>query len=401
MYFKLSEALINRFVFELRKYWVLHPQYPDIARNIQDKHSFEERPQYGMVVKAGGTSGVHFSPDNYVGLIHSYACQKQVGNYLGASVEWIREDPVAIQKNNGVFPSSPGIYYLDFVGPDSFYIDILYTVEKELLSVVTDNLGNSTAVISSGNFHKDSLRITESPSGLLWYENSEYTANPATGEITLLRSLSPDSSLWVDYRYPKPNTGPFEAHENRANNQAIPGVTLFFGTRRQDGDKLAIEITKSRTAVAEEYGGRWRVSLEVEIFSRDKVVCRRMVDQSLVYLWGIARSYLVNEGIMVQDISAGGESEEIYDDVGELYYYNSSLSIDVEVEWAIHVPLGATMKQFLPMSAEEAKLLSSMTDEEILQHVQQTGIRSATGFELHNLRDPYLLGRSSNYELIH
>jgi hypothetical protein len=39
------------------------------------------------------------------------------------------------------------------------------------------------------------------------------------------------------------------------------------------------------------------------------------------------------------DISMGGEAEETYDETGDTYYYNASLSLQLQADWEMHIPL--------------------------------------------------------------
>lgn len=395
MYYKLTDAIINRFIWELRKYWSTHPKYKqDLVENIQGKYSFKERPQFGMIVKGGSASGIHFSPDNYIGTIVSHISLKTVGNYPGLSIEWIHEDERAIQDNGGVFPSLPGIYYIDLTSEDEFYVDCLLDVNFESILMTTSTEG----VLAQGKFQSGTLRIYEQPSGILYYEGTDYTADPNTGVITLTKSLPSNTFISADYRYPGKTTGPHKIYTNRANNTAIPGAVLFFGNRTESGDKLAIVVERYRSPVSLEYGGRWSLNVDIDIMARDVHSQREISDKTLIYLWGIARSYLSSDGIELTDLSLGGESEEIYDDNADDYFYNSSMSATVEAEWLVRVPLGPKIRQVIPMTKEQAESLSGMTDEELRS---ETGtIRVAEGFELHPFTDPFFVGRGHNFEMI-
>ena len=93
MFHHLTLAVRDRVVRELRDFWSDHPRYPDFAQNIQGKYSFEERPQFGMVVRTGGANNVVLSPDNFIGTVEGYVSLARMPNknYWG-SVDWVRED---------------------------------------------------------------------------------------------------------------------------------------------------------------------------------------------------------------------------------------------------------------------------------------------------------------------
>ena len=120
MFYQLTESIKRRIILELRKFWQHHPKYPELVNNIQGKYSFEERPQYGIIVKISGGSRVDMSADNYRGVVKSYVYLTKVNNKPGFSLEWVREDSRAIQDNGGVFPSQAGVYYIDLIEDNEF-----------------------------------------------------------------------------------------------------------------------------------------------------------------------------------------------------------------------------------------------------------------------------------------
>ncbi|MEI6297649.1 MAG: hypothetical protein WCO84_08515, partial [bacterium] len=110
--------------------------------NIQGKYSFKERPQHGIIVKTGSANRVDLSPDNYVGIVVSYVFLTKWKRYPGISIEWVREDNLAILANGGRFPCPPGVYFIDVsedttnTNPDGaphlqFHVDPLLDVYHE------------------------------------------------------------------------------------------------------------------------------------------------------------------------------------------------------------------------------------------------------------------------------
>ena len=72
MFHYLTLEVRNLMIEELRKYWSDHPRYPELANNIQGKYSFDQRPQFGMVIKTGGANNVVMSADNYLTTVRGY-----------------------------------------------------------------------------------------------------------------------------------------------------------------------------------------------------------------------------------------------------------------------------------------------------------------------------------------
>lgn len=398
MYFQLTESMKRRFILELRRYWQYHPRYPDLLDHIQGKYSFRERPQYGIVVKTSGGNRVDLSADNYVGVVNSYVYLAKYKNYPGTALEWVREDALAIQKNEGSFPSAPGVYYIELTEEDEFYVDPLLNVYDELVTMVDDTTAQLQNAPLSG-----SLRLFEMDAGFLLVEGTNYTltldsqGNP-TGEIVLTEPLGTNRYLKADYKTPSTSTGPHKIYPMQANNQAIPGVVLAFGRRLQKGDRLAVVVQDLRRPAALEYGGRWQISLDFDIIARDVYSQQEIADQSVIYLWGVLRPYLSSEGIEMIDLSLGGESEEVYDETGDDYFYNSSFSLTVETEWSVHVPLNVFLRQAAPLTLEQQQVLAGLPDDEASQI--QSDIEMMYTLNLETVRDPYFGGRSSTYEII-
>ena len=383
-------------ILELRRYWAYHPKYRDIVEHIQGKYSFRERPQYGIVLKNSSANQVQLSADNFQGTVVSYIHLAKVENYPGLAIEWVREDGRAILDNGGIFPSSAGIYYIDITEDNEFYIDPLLDVKNE-----------SVTMIDASNwqlqhpFVEGTLAIYEMPGNLPLYATTNYTADSGTGEITLVNPLPDNTFLSADYRYPGTSTGPWGIRENFAHNKAIPGCILAFGRRVEKGDRLAVVVRDHRAPTALEYGGRWEISIDFDVISRDHDAQMEITDQTVSYLWGVARNRLSTEGIEILNVSMGGESEEIADENADLYFYNASFSVTVQTDWAIHVPLSACIRRAIPQTKEQAQAAAGMTDDQIAAlEGSDTTVTMLQQLGLREFDDPFFVGKSKTFEMI-
>jgi len=375
---------------ELRRFWSYHPRYQDLIGNIQSKFSFKEQPQQAIIIKNGGGSPVSLSADNYVGVVQSYAYKALVRDFPGVFLEWVREDALPIQESGGRFPSAPGVYYIELTEDNEFYVDPLLDVWGEQV-MITD----PTTAQLARPFLARSLRLYEQPNGFLLQEPANYTADPATGAITLVNPLTGGRYLVADYRYPEESRGPFTLHPMYADKDAIPGVVLAFGRRCRKGDRVAIVVQDRRKPAALEYGGRWELTLDFDIMARDVNTQQEIHDYSVMYIWGILKNRLSSEGIEIKDMSLGGESEEIYDDTGDDYFYNASVSLTVETDWAIHVPLSAMMRMVAPLTLEQAEEIANQedpTDTGNIEMLETLGLLEFT--------DPFFHGKGHTYEVI-
>lgn len=393
MFFALTGAVKNRMIQEIRRYFSYHPKYPDLPDHIQGKYSYKERPQQGIIVKTSGANRVDLSSDNYIGIVRSHCYLAKVKGFNGLAIEWVREDAIAIQNNSGRFPATPGVYYIELVEDNQFkvypFLDILNEIPAKLSSLEYQ---------LSNTYTQNTLRVYAMPAGYALEETTNYIADPTTGAITLTKPLGNGEYLSADYRNAQEPTGPWVIHENFANHQAIPGVVMAFGRRCQKGDRIAIVVTEHREETALEYGGRWDVQVELDIMARDVYAQQDIADQLVIYLWGILRSRLSAEGLELTDTSMSGESEEMADETGDDYYYNSTISVTVQTEWKVWIPLVLTFRQMVPLTAEQAALIAGMTDEDVAK--MQTGIQTFDALGLEPYRDPFFIGKSHNFETI-
>jgi hypothetical protein len=407
VYNALTLAVKKRIIYELRKFWAMDPVYKGMVKNIQGQYSFRERPCQGMIVKSSGASTMQLSADNFQGTVHSYVNLDKVANFPGLAVEWVTENTVAIQNNRGVFPSPRGIYYIAVeqeevsIGGQAqerlvFYVDPLLDRVDE----TPTQLSPLQFQVQNGGFLEGSLRIVELPGNLQLIEDVNYTADPATGIITLVNPLPNNTWLSCDYRYPGTSTGPHLIRENHTNVIAIPGVNLAFGRRIEGGDRLAVIIHDRRQAVALEYGGRWEINFDIDIITGDVNAAMEVSDRTFLYLFGVLRSHLSWEGIEITSVAYGGEVEEIRDDTEDNYFYNGSLTMTLLSDWAIYVPLSAMIRQVSPQTKEQAEEAAGLTDEQLVEQGEPNQVQAVGDLRLTAVRDPFFRGRNRNYEVI-
>jgi hypothetical protein len=405
MYYFLTEQVQRKFIEELRKYWSYHPKYKDIVEHIQGKYSFRERPQYGIVLKNSSGNQAQLAADNFQGTVQSYVYLAHVDGKPNLSIEWVREDALAIHQNNGFFPSPPGIYFIDFCDAngvptdEEFFVDPLLDVTDETLLQI-----NATQYqLQQGKFLAKTLRIYRMPGNIRLYEGTNYTANPDTGEVDLIDELEEGEFLSADYRCPAESTGPWKVFEDRALRDPVPGAVLAFGRRITKGDRLAVVVQATRTIAALEYGGRWDLTLDVDVIARDPLSQREILDQTALYLWATARPRLSSQGIEILSVNMGGETEDVYDENADDWYYNASFSLQLQTDWSIHVPLGIIIRGVepgggapiqpgtAPLTPPFIEQIAGLTDEQIAQI--QTNIRGLANLGLRAPWDPWYTGK--------
>jgi hypothetical protein len=247
------------------------------------------------------------------------------------------------------------------------------------------------------------VRLFEMPVGFRLYEGTNFilvkdSSGKPTGEIDLIQPLTGGRWLAADYRYPIPSTGPHKLYPGYANNQVIPGCILAFGRRNEKGDRLAVVVQSVRQPSALEYGGRWEITLDFDVIARDVYSQQEIADQTAIYIWGILRPRLSSEGLEITDFSLGGESEEIYDENADDYFYNSTFTLSVQTEWSVHVPLYGFIRQAAPLTLEQAKVAAGLPDDQVV--TMQNNIQMAESLGLEMVEDPFFSNRTKTFELI-
>lgn len=414
MFANLTESMKRRLLLELRRFWSFDPKYRDtLVDNIQGKYAFSERPQVGIILKGSSASPMQLSADNFQGTVVSYCHLAKVYGKPGLSVEWVREDSRAIQKNGGVFPSPRGIYFIEVrreevslpveACPTPLNGEQLVFYVDPLLDVVDERAARLTALqyqLAQGEFYDGSLRVYQMPGNVPFTSGLDYTADPATGTITLVRPLAPSDFLSVDYRYAGESVGPFPVPQDGSNNTAIPGVVLAFGRRSEDGDIMLVVVGDTREASAREYGGRWEMNFDLDIMARDTAAQQEITDRTLMFFHAVARNRLSEEGIEITQVSMGGEAEEVYDETGDDYYFTASLSLTILTDWCLHVPLDHAFTRIIPVVLASERAMTGLTDDQIAASGSPTGLQAVQDLRFLSPTDPFFRDRTRDYELI-
>lgn len=397
MYYYLVQALKRRLVLELKDSFAKHPVYEKIVPFIQNKYAFSERPQYGIVVKGSSANKVALSADNYIGAIMSHVMLAYVGE-PAYPLEWVKEDLGCVRANNNRMPTPPGVYYLEVLEAPtnaqeegSFIIDPLLTVSDEPVLRFQDGIEDEAQLQQVPA--KGTLRLWENHRFLL-VEGEHYHVNYDTGAIELITRGAPGATLSADYRYAVPSVGPLPFKWNQGDNKTLPGVVLAFGKRSKKGDKVAIVVYEDRVEAAHAYGGRFDVTFDMDAIARDPNQMEEMADLIVMYLMAQKRPLLSSEGIEIMDISMGGEAEEIYDETGDDYFYNASLTIQMQADWEVHMPLPLTVSRVTDTTAETDKLSTP------LDLVRESTIIGDVKNKLFFHTYPVIAGRNNNYERI-
>lgn len=400
MYYFLTAQTKRRLIDELKNYWSYDPKFRSIVNSIQGSYAYEDgRPHAGIVVKVSSANAVMLSADHYQGVVNSYVYLTRVKDKPGMSVEWVGEDGRAIQANAGRFPSDPGIYFLDIqakVDPISreetgfqFYVDQLLEVRGESPL----QTGATTYQLNHGGLLAQSLRVLEMPARYPLTPEDHYTVDTDTGVLTLVRELSSKQSVLVDYRYTGVvGAGPYDINPGYADNQAVPGCVIGFGNSITVGDQLAVVVQPRRDPAALEYGGRWNLSVEMDIWATDADAQQTLADRTVMFLWTSARPRLSFEGLEITEISLSGEAEEVKDDTEDTYFHTAQVSLSLEADWSLRVPLILTLRA-LPMGSSSNLKEAALLEDEAFVNQFQHGVQILDSLGLEMVAEPFGLTR--------
>lgn len=97
MYQNLLFAVKTRILDEIQDAFNEYPNFSEKVK-IYHKYPYEERIQYGVVLRNTSASQVRMSADNYLADISSHARLARQSNYPGLAIEWVRENTLEITK---------------------------------------------------------------------------------------------------------------------------------------------------------------------------------------------------------------------------------------------------------------------------------------------------------------
>jgi hypothetical protein len=397
MYYYLTQSLKRRMILELKDSFSRHPLYEKLVPFIQNKFAFDERPQFGIIIKNSTANRVALSADNFVGTIQSHVMLAYLKHPVWP-IEWVREDLNYLEQNGDVMPSSPGVYYIEILRvPENaqdqgfFCIDPLYTVIDEPVLHFLSGIEREAQLQRIPV--QGTVRLWQNRNYLL-NEGVDYTVNYQNGSIAFLSQFSGNSYVTGDYRYAGETRGPFPFGWNTADFKSIPGAVMAFGKRAKLGDKVAVVIYPDRVDTANAYGGRFDATFEVDVLATDTNQMEEIADLVMMFLWGEKRPILSTEGIEITNMSMGGESEEPYDETGDLNYYIASLSLEVQTDWEIHLPLPLTISRFGPMATPTTPGGAQGIIEGI------SPVQAGPNNGLYLTTSPILAGRNNSFERI-
>lgn len=338
MFYNFGRVLRDRLIRELEHGFSAHPIFSKIA--IQSKFAFSSRPHFAIVVKSNGGSKLALSSDNYLGQLQSHVMLSYVGQPC-FPLEWVREDSNALQENNGILLSLPGVYYIDIITAPNEIGDLGYFTLTPSFTITNEDVVTYRVGMTS----EGQLLQVPRPNTLRLYQNGQSKLvegvdfNVSTSStVTFPRTFPNGTRITADYRYAGAASEQIPFMWNTSNHKSLPGVILAFGRRARAGDRVAVVVYPQRTQTAEVHGGRFDFNFDLEVITTDVDQTAEVAELAVSTLLE-RRALLGAQGIEVGDFSFGGESEEMYDETAKKYLFSSTVAISLQSDWEVHSPL--------------------------------------------------------------
>ncbi len=341
----------KRLIREIRRILYEHPVYRADSQNVQNKFSFEGRPQRGVVINNATADRIRLSADNYMGRLSSFVMLAPVENQPGTSIEWVRENFPLLEQyspSRDIFPSPPGVYIVEITQlpdtahniPGQFTVDPILEIDDEPLIIFSSSTFQE-AQISRVHLYPGSVRLYLNGRRAL-KPNVDYNIDYETGVINFVKDCPSGDFVSAEYKFKTGLQGPFPFNLDQSEESSIPGAVLAFGKRAQLGDRLAIKVNDRRQESAEVYGGKFEVSFEIVAWSRDAEDRELLSDYIIIKILE-AQNGLGYDGLELLDCSPGGENEDIYNEEIDDYYYSSTINISMRVDWETYYALPVDM----------------------------------------------------------
>lgn len=91
MYQRLMFAMKRRILAETAEAFASHPAFSEKVK-VYNKFPYEERVQYGMILRNASGSQIRLSPDNFMSDLYSLVRVAKQGTHPGIAIEWVREN---------------------------------------------------------------------------------------------------------------------------------------------------------------------------------------------------------------------------------------------------------------------------------------------------------------------
>lgn len=122
------------------------------------------------------------------------------------------------------------------------------------------------------------------------------------------------------------------------NTKILNGVQIHFNNDIEIGDKVVVIVGSERKVCADEYGGKWQAQLDLSVVSPEPISTEDIADKLASFLWGELKIEWDRMGILIEDVSKGGESEDELDAVTGDTDSQESIGLSIQTDWFLRIP---------------------------------------------------------------
>jgi hypothetical protein len=335
MEIRLGESIKGMILDGLRHHFQFTQEFPDLEDKIKASGTYDQAPSMGIVVSYGGGDLQRNEGTHYYGFHSSKLILCAVKDSPSISIDYVIQD-------NTTPLAAPGAYFIHITSWNDLYKAGFYTITPYL------SVSKERPVIDSN----DQFTLAELPyqntvrvfmtNGIdkVFVDPSHYIQDVNDPRLFTIEPdmLNPAVEwLEIDYMYLEPTTDPI-AFSQESLHTTISGVGIRFGKKSRVNDQQIIFVHDYPVPAHKIFGGLADLSFEITVFARDSETRTRIADSASLYLTNAFRSNLSRLGLVINDVSLGGEEEDSYDDVAGDALYTSSISIGCTGYWKQYLP---------------------------------------------------------------
>jgi hypothetical protein len=353
----LTNASKKRIIELLRGFMLEHPRYREDAKNVQNKYAFTERPGRGIIVDGVSADRVKLAADNYMGRLRSFGMLVSYNSKPNTTVEWVRENNNVLSQTDPTrrtFPVPEGVFLFKVTSlpddannvPGHVTVESIFDIFDEDLITFTDG-GLFESTLAHSPVYPGSVNLYQGTKLLL--NGVDYEVESDTGVVHFLKPGPIGFGITADYRYIGETRTEVPFYREKPDVDTIPGLIIAYGDRSQMDDEWAIVISHDRKETADMYGGKFEMSFNLVAFSKDAEDREKLSDYIVMKVLE-SQPRLGFEGFELLDINPGGENEEVFNPDTDEFFYDSSISLTLRVDWSFYIPLPIEIKRITATS---------------------------------------------------
>lgn len=221
----------------------------------------------------------------------------------------------------------------------SLIVEAVVRDETLRAAIPIEELFASTAVYDfpevPGEIHPGFIEVFQNDTML---PSSNYIMDYENKKLTMLKIPGLGTKLEVTYRLPLGTFGPYDVRIDDLRTDILPGVKIYFNNRFEVGDKVVVIVGSQRKVCADEYGGRWDLSVEMATISDDPIDSEDLIDKLAMFLEAELKLKWDAAGLFIGEVQIGGESNEEKDESTSDVDFQSSINLTVSGEWTYRIP---------------------------------------------------------------